>query len=182
MVGTFMNNLYRFNKWLDDNEAIKFLSLIILIGGSNAFFFTLGNYGHYGIAILVYLFIYSLLCLFVLVRARIQTGKIEFDYSKFVIPEVGDILVIKKEFWYDGGFLKIDNLTRPGRKPNTCYVPKNTEWYISKIMPNDGDWIITLDVHNGFGYNNMNIKYFKSRNYWETKSNIRDNKLKIIGI
>lgn len=146
--------------------------MVFLVGFSNSalYFFSNPIYGVVGL---------TLICLFTLVRMKFQTGGWEFEKTLYDIPEVGEMVVIQKTFFWDGGFKKYINHSDPSRKPWYYRAEKGTRWAICDISDINGDWSITLEDVNT---NTITIGYFESRKYWKTKSDIRNDKLRKIGI
>ena len=91
---------------------------------------------------------------------------------------MGETIFIKKTFFYDGEFKKFINTTDPSRKPNFYTIKKDTELKVISIKDMDDEWLLFLEND----YYRIDIKYFESRDYWETKSDIRANRLKKLGI
>lgn len=166
-----MNLLYRFNKWLDrSNHTLLIILLPILIAN---LMLTLTDFLWLGISLL------SVVCILALIRIRIQTGKLVFDRSNYSIPSVGEKVIITKGFYWNGVFHKHCPRTDMGSKPWFFTINKNEEWEVIDVRVLDGDWMIYLkDKHD----DNIHIKYFESNKYWTTKSDIRNNKLKKLGI
>jgi hypothetical protein len=128
---------------------------------------------NYFIACVIYIFI-TALSLF-----RIRISSIELDKSQIPIPSNGEVVTIKKTFFYDGQFRKFINTTDPSRKPNFYTIKKDEDWTIFSIVEEKNDWIIFMkDKYN----DQIAIRYFESRKYWETKSDRRANRLKQLGI
>lgn len=173
MFSLLKNRIYRFHAWCDQNESWKFALMISLIGIPNMMIM-LSDKTTSGLLFTgVILFMFT--CLLALSRVNYVSGKWEFDGSKYKIPEVGDVLVIKKDFWWDGGFRKI--------KPNTStrssnMIESGEEWKVTVIKSENCDWKIYLKSERG----DITISYFKSLGYWKTKSDIRNDVLKRIGI
>lgn len=168
-----INSLYRFNKWLDDNELIKLLLLLSFVGMASGIivFSTTGKFIFISIALWI------LIAAFTYIRTAFQNGRMEFDKSKYKLPEIGDVLVIQKEFWYDGSVCKTQP-HGPGAKPNHWYIEKDSEWRLVDIIEKDADWVL----HLVDGDYNMVVRYFESRKYWKSKTDIRNDRLKKIGI
>ncbi len=164
------NRLYKINIWLDKNELFKFFIMLFVVGFS-MISLQFGNpvYGVIPILIVV---------LFTLVRMRFQTGDWGFKKDIYNLPEVGEIFVIEKEFFWDGSFLKVPP-HGPGAKPNHWYIRVGSEWSVVGLKYEYGDWEIDLRSNMK---ERIHIKYFESRKYWKTKSEIRDEKLRGIGI
>jgi hypothetical protein len=128
---------------------------------------------YYFIGCASYLFI-TVLSLF-----RVRISNIELDKSQIPIPSKGEVITIKKTFFFDGEFKSFINTTDPSRKSNFYTIKKDSEWTLYSIIEDRDDWMMFLkDKHN----DQISIRYFVSRDYWETKSDIRANRLKQLGI
>lgn len=178
MLRLLNNELYRINNWLDRHELSKFFIMLLAVGFSNVIL-VCGKSPYGVIPILI-------VTAFTLVRMKFQTGVWDFKKDIYDIPEVGDVFVIKRDFYWDGGFKKFINFSDPSRKPWYYYIKVGTEWRVTKLKDKEGDWEIYLRYTGNDSYLteelNINVKYFESRKYWKTKSNIRDEKLRKIGI
>jgi hypothetical protein len=172
------NNIIRFNRWLDNHEVTKFFLLLFSV----ALFTIPLQFGNFT-GLFVSLSTITIVCLFVIFRINIMNDKVKFDRSKYKVPETGEIVVVKKDFYYDGSFRKFINTSDPGQKPNFWKVSKGTELVILNVEETDGDWKIRL-------YNKINWKvkgdlylyYLDTKDYWDTKANIRNKILKRLGI
>lgn len=120
---------------------------------------------------------YVLITIFSLFRESIS--QIELNKDEFYIPKKGENIIIKKTFFYDGQFKKFINTTDPSRKPIFYTIKKDSEWKLCSIVENGDDWLLSLENEQN---NHISIEYFVSRNYWETKSDKRANRLKQLGI
>jgi hypothetical protein len=167
------NRFYRFNRWLDKRETLKFILMVVyvLIGFGSL------QFGHliFGTAMI------SILCFITISRIFIIDGKLKFDRSKYDIPEVGEIVIVKKDFYYDGSFRKFINTTDPSQKPNWWEVSKGTEMVIIEVKETDGDWKIRF-IDNSPSRGDMSLYYLDTKDYWETKANIRNKILSKLGI
>lgn len=173
------NKLYRFNRWLDRNETSKFFILLFSVA-----LFTiplqLGSF----IGLIISLSTILIVCLFTIFRVRISGDIVKFDRSGYDIPSVGEIVVVKKDFYYDGTFKKFINQTDPGQKPNWWKIPKGTELIILNVEETDGDWEIRFiePTWNSKTKGDINLYYLDTKDYWDTKANIRSKILSKIGI
>jgi len=165
------NKIYRFNRWLDKRETLKFILLIVYI---------LLGFGSLQFGNLIFgTIMISILCFITISRVFIIDGRVKFDRSKYDVPQTGEIVIVQKDFYYDGSFRKFINTTDPSQKPNWWCIPKGTELVILNVEETDGDWKIRfLDQSKG----DMNLYYLDTKNYWETKSNIRNKILNKLGI
>lgn len=168
------NKLYRFNRWLDRNEITKFFLLLFSV----ALFTIPLQFGGFG-GLCVSVATIIIVCSFVLFRMNIMNDKVNFDRSAYVVPQIGEIIVVKRDFYYDGSFRKFINQSDPGQKPNFWKISKGTELIILDIEETDGDWKIRfLDQSKG----DMYLYYLDTKDYWDTKSNIRSKILSKLGI
>ncbi len=164
-----MNKLYFISKLLNRNINLFIIIVAVFILLANLFMLN----ENYFIACVIYIFI-TALSLF-----RIRISSIELDKSQIPIPSNGEVITIKKTFFYDGQFRSFINTTDPSRKPNFYTIKKDEEWTIFSIVEEKDDWIIFIkDKHN----DQIAIRYFESRKYWETKSDRRADRLKQLGI
>lgn len=170
------NKLYRFNRWLDNNEIIKFFLLLFSV----ALFTIPLQFGNFT-GLIISLSTILIVCLFVIFRMNIMNDKVKFDRSRYDIPEVGEIVVVKKDFYYDGYFRKFINQSNPSQKPNWWKVSKGTEMIIIDVKETNGDWIIRF-IDNSPSRGEMSLHYLDTKDYWETKANIRSKILSKIGI
>ena len=106
-------------------------------------------------------------------------SNIELDKSQIPIPSKGEAVTIKKTFFFDGEFRKFINTTDPSRKPSFYTIRKGEEWMIFSIVEDRDDWMIFMKDKNN---EQISIRYFESRGYWETKSDRRADRLKQLGI
>jgi hypothetical protein len=169
------NRLYFLGKWFEKNKItiILIYSLCAILHLVIPFMF--------GINELMYLdkFLIPFLILFNIFRLRLN--HIPLDKSKFSIPEKDEVVLIKKEFYYDGNFRKYVNHSDHSRKPNTLTFKKGSELTVTDVITllNEEDWVIYMEDQDG---NQIKLLCIETRNYWETKSNFRENRLKELGI
>ena len=179
MVSMLKNSFFRFNRWLDNNEMIK-LSLLLL----SVLLFTLPL--HFGgvTGLFVSISAITIVCLFVIFRMNIMNDVVKFDRSKYDVPEAGEIVIVKKDFYYDGQFRKFINTSDQSQKPNWWKVPKGTELVILNVDEDDGDWKIRFiePTFNSQTKGSMSLYYLDTKDYWDTKANIRSKILSKIGI
>jgi len=163
------NRLYFISKFLNRNINLFITISAILVVFANLCVLS----EHYFLGCVSYLFI-TTLSLF-----RIRISSIELDKSQIPIPSNGEVITIKKTFFYDGQFRSFINTTDPSRKPNFYTIKKDEKWTIFSIVEEKNDWMIFMkDKHN----DQISIRYFESRKYWETKSDRRADRLKQLGI
>ena len=115
---------------------------------------------------------------------RISGDIVKFDRRGYDIPSDGEIVGVKKDFYYDGTFKKFINQTDPGQKPNWWKIPKGTELIILNVEETDGDWEIRFieTTWNSITKGDINLYYLDTKDYWDTKANIRSKILSKIGI
>jgi len=164
------NIIYQFNKWLDNSKYTLLIiySFIILAN----ILLLLSDY------IILGILSYVIVSILALLRIRIQSGGIKFDKSLYQIPVVGEIVVIKKLFYWNGVFLKRPE-SPPGNKPWYFTIKPDTEWEVIDVKELDADWMIYMIDKAG---DQIHIKYFESKKYWQTKADIRNIILKKLGI
>ena len=172
------NKLYRFNRWLDSNEIIKFFLLLFSV----ALFTIPLQFGNF-IGLIISLSTILIVCLFTIFRMKIMVDVVQFDRSKYNVPNVGEIVVVKKDFFYDGYFRKFINQSDSSQKPNWRKVKKGTQLVILDVEESNGDWKIRfLDPKIGLTRGNIDLYYLDTKDYWDTKANIRNKILSKIGI
>jgi hypothetical protein len=113
-----------------------------------------------------------------------MNDKVKFDRSKYDVPEAGEIIVVKKDFYYDGQFRKFINTSEQSQKPNWWKVPKGTELVIINVEETNGDWKVRLieTTINSQTRGDLHLYYLDTKDYWDTKANIRNKILKKLGI
>ncbi len=168
------NNFYRFNRWLDNNEISKFFLLLSAVG-----LFTIPLQFGGLVGLWVSMSTITIVFSFVIFRMNIMNDKVNFDRSKYQVPEIGEIVIVKKDFYYDGLFKRYINHSFQGQKPNWWKITKGTELVILSVDETNGDWKIRFfDQSKG----DMYLYYLDTKDYWDTKSNIRNKLLKRLGI
>ena len=179
MVSMLKNKLYRLNRWLDNHELAKLFILLTCVG-----FFTIPLQFGNQIGLIVSVSTITIVCLFVLFRMKIMEDIVKFDRSKYDVPKVGEIVIVKKDFFYDGYFKKFINQSDPSHKPNWWKVPKGTELVILNVTETDGDWEIRFleSTFNSKTKGDMTLYYLDTKDYLDTKANIRNKILNKIGI
>lgn len=170
MFGLLKNKLYRLHQWLDNHEPTKFIVMIVTVAIPNVVIM-LSNP-------LIGVSMYVILFPFFLSRYFFITGVLKFDRTLYDIPVVGELISVEKDFYFDGGFLKFLNPTDPSIKPSTIKINRFRVAEVIDVVEVSGDWDIFLKFSN----ESIVIPYFESRKYWITKSNVRNEKLRKIGI
>jgi hypothetical protein len=160
------NKLYLFDKWLSKDS--RTLLVLLLVVGST-FMISYEPTLFYGIGLL------SIICFYVVfVKAKILGGQWKLDKSVYDVPQVEEIVVTTKDFYWDGS-LKSYHVQSHTSKPNTIFIKKYTEFKIIFISEGSEDWTLSLQSQDGI---NIVLTYFESRKYYKTKSQIREDKLK----
>ena len=163
------NKLYFLSKFLNRNNNLFLVFIAILLVFVNLCM--LSDRYLIGISILL------LIALFTLFKVKIS--EIKFDKDEVDLPLNGENIIIKKTFFYDGQFKTFINTTDPSRKPHFYTIKEGEEWTIFSIVEDKDDWMLFMKDDSNI---QISIRYFESKNYWETKSDIRDNRLKQLGI
>lgn len=163
------NKLYFLSKFLNRNYNLFIVLMVVFVAGANLCM--LSERYLLGASIYVLITISSLF--------RMSISQIEFDKEEFDIPKKDENIIIKKTFFYDGQFKSFINTTDPSRKPHFYTIKKDTEWTLVSIVEYEDDWLLSLENKQ---HDHISIRYFVSRNHWETKSDKRANRLKQLGI
>jgi|OM-RGC.v1.022198018 hypothetical protein len=166
-----LNTVYRLNKWLDNSNY----TLLIIVGSmllANIFLF-LTTY------IVIGILFYIIVSLLSILRLGVHSGKIKFRGDVYDVPVIGEKIKITRGFYWNGAFSKNYPMTDLGSKPSFYVIDKGGEWEIIDIKELDGDWMIYMLNDES---THIHIKYFESRKYWETKSQIRNKTLSKLGI
>ncbi len=176
MVSMLKNRLYRFNRWLDRNELFKFVFMISYIAVA-MLNLTTGSLTAFVLMMLI-------VCSFAVYRMFIMDNRVTFDRSKYNVPGVGEIVIVKKDFYYDGSFRKFINTSDQSQKPNWWKVTKGTELIILNVEETVGDWKIRFiePTINSKTRGDLHLYYLDTKDYWDTKANIRSKILSKIGI
>lgn len=163
------NKLYFLSKFLNRNNNLFIIFIAVFIAGANLCM--LSERYLLGVSLFFLIAIFSLFKSFI--------SEIKFDKNEVDIPLNGENIIIKKTFFYDGKFKTFINTTDPSRKPHFYTINKGEEWTIFSIVEDKDDWMLFIKDDSNI---QISIRYFESKNYWETKSDIRDNRLKQLGI
>ena len=163
------NKLYFISKFLNRNNNLFIIFIAIFITGANLCMLS----ERYLLGVLLFL----LIVIFSLFKSFIS--EIKFDKNEVDIPLNGENIIIKKTFFYDGKFKTFINTTDPSRKPHFYTIKEGEEWTIFSIVEDKDDWMLFMKDDSNI---QISIRYFESKKYWETKSDIRDNRLKQLGI
>jgi len=160
------NKLYLFDKWL--SEGRNTLLVLLLVVGST-FMISYEPTLFYGIGLL------SIICFYVVfVKAKILGLDWKLDKSLYDVPQDQEIIVVTKNFYWDGS-LKSYHVQSHTSKPNTVFIEKGTELKVIHFKETDDDWILMLKKGNGEIV--ITVNYLESKDYYKTKSQIREEKL-----
>ena len=160
------NKLYLFDKWLSKDRNT--LLVLLLVVGST-FMISYEPTLFYGIGLL------SIICFYVVfVKAKILGQDWELDKSLYDVPQDQEIIVVTKNFYWDGS-LKSYHVQSHTSKPNTVFIEKGTELKVIHFKETDDDWILMLKKGNGEII--ITVNYLESKDYYKTKSQIREEKL-----
>jgi hypothetical protein len=161
------NKLYLFDKWLSKDRNTLF---ILFLAATSTTLIQFETTMFYGIGLLL------LICFYIVfVKAKILGGQWKFDKSIYDVPQVEEIVVTTKNFYWDGS-LKSYHVQSHTSKPNTVFIEKGTELKIIHLRENDDDWVLMLKKGNGEII--ITVNYLESKDYYKTKSQIREDKLK----
>ena len=161
------NKLYLFAKWLSKDRNTL---LILLFVATSTIMIQFKPFTFYGIGLL------SLICFYIVfVKAKILGGQWKLDKSVYHVPQKDEIIVTTKDFYWDGS-LKSYHVQSHTSKPNTVFIEKGTELKIIHLKETDDDWSLMLKKGNGEII--ISVNYLESKDYYKTKSQIREEKLK----
>lgn len=161
-----LNFLFRLNNYFDKSVFTLIFLLTFIISAQILLYF---NY------LLPSILIYILLVFLVFFRSGFLN--IKFDKSRYSIPQEGEIILVKKEFYWNGRFLKYPE-NGPEAKPWVCKIHKGSEFKVIGVKEYDYDWKIYLKSKDL----NIELGYFETRRYWKSKSDLRNKILNKIGI
>ncbi len=166
------NKLYKIDKWISkDNKEGYILLLLALSAVMVQFTSTM----FIGIGLL------SIISLWVVyVKLRISTGKLKFDKSYYTLPNIGETIVVQKDFKYD--FFKVENSKNYIHYKNLQNMDKGSEFNVISIEELDDDWIVELAFTSALLNKDLILEVFwlDVKNYFMTIADIREEKLKKI--
>ena len=166
------NKLYKIDKWISkDNKEGYILLLLALSAVMVQFTSTM----FIGIGLL------SIISLWVVyVKLRISTGKLKFDKSYYTLPNIGETIVVQKDFKYD--FFKVENSKNYIHYKNLQNMDKGSEFNVISIEELDDDWIVELAFTSALLNKDLILEVFwlDVKNYFMTIVDIREEKLKKI--
>jgi hypothetical protein len=174
------NKIYRIHRYLDKKESLKFILLLVLVGTPNLFIFLSTNASQLNIGLVLYIFV----GIIDISRMMYVSGSIKFDMSIYNIPEHGELIVITKDFYYNScGFMP----RRSGIYGKTAdKISKGQECRFGMVKNDQNEFEVSMtftgEFRVSYSHDWIWISYFDSIGYWDTKANVREKKLKKIGI
>ena len=166
------NKLYKIDKWISkDNKEGYILLLLALSAVMVQFTSTM----FIGIGLLTIISLWV-----VYVKLRISTGKLKFDKSYYTLPNIGETIVVQKDFKYD--FFKVENSKNYIHYKNLQNMDKGSEFNVISIEELDDDWIVELAFTSALLNKDLILEVFwlDVKNYFMTIADIREEKLKKI--
>jgi hypothetical protein len=172
------NKLIFFNKLSDRYETAKFLSLVFLILISGIFIHLTTNMtGLFcGIGIL---FIVSCWAIF---RMLVYRKEIKTDFSIYDIPQEGDIITFIKDKTFNSFSQPI---TKTSISSSAVYIKikvfiqKGDKYKVTNVIRTIDDVSLKI-VSLSDESDDCAISFIETRNYWKTKSDLRNNKIEQI--
>jgi len=162
------NKIYLFDKWLSSGDNMLYLlSLLIISVTMINFEVTL----FYGIGLL------SLICFYmVFIKMKINSKEWKIDKSVYILPIVGETIVVQKDFKYD--LAKVQNSKNYIKVEMIGNICKGYEFEVISIEELNDDWIVELKLlHRSSEDLHIEIFWLDIHKYFMTISDIRDNKL-----
>jgi hypothetical protein len=165
------NKLYKIDKWISKDNRVL---LVLLLIGLSAVMIQFTSTMFYGIGLM------CLICLWVVfVKTRISTGDLKFDKSYYTLPNIGETIVVQKDFKYDYAKVKNTKNYIYARAPQNIY--KDFEFYVIDIEELEDDWIVKLQFNsNSLDPIILEVFWLDVKNYFMTIADIREEKLKKI--
>lgn len=169
-LGLLKNKLYRIDKWISTDNKVLYVLLLIVLS-----VLMLQLYLFFGI------FLLSIICIWVVyVKTGILGGNIKFDKSYYILPNIGETIVVQKDFKYD--FFKVENSKNYIHYKNLQNMDKGSEFNVISIEELDDDWIVELAFTSALLNKDLILEVFwlDVKNYFMTIADIREEKLKKI--
>lgn len=161
------NKLYLFDRWLSKDRNTLFVLLLVV---SSTLMISYEPTLFYGIGLL------SIICFYVVfVKAKILGGQWKLDKSVYDVPQLEEIIVTTKDFYWDGSQDSY-HIKKSTNKSHVVFIEKGTELKIIHLKEIDNDWSLMLKKGNGEII--ITVNYLESKDYYKTKSQIREDKLK----
>ena len=162
------NKIYLFDKWLSSGENMLYLlSLLIISVVMINFEVTL----FYGIGLL------SLICFYmVFIKMKINSKEWKIDKSVYILPIVGETIVVQKDFKYD--LAKVQNSKNYIKVEMIGNICKGYEFEVISIEELNDDWIVELKLlRRSSEMIHIEVFWLDIHKYFMTISDVRDNKL-----
>jgi hypothetical protein len=121
-----------------------------------------------------------LICLWVVfVKTRISTGKLKFDKSYYTLPNIGETIVVQKDFKYN--LSKVANSKNYIHNKAIIDIGRGFEFEIVNIKELDDDWIVELKfIIKSSKDLTIEVFWLDVKDYFMTIVDIREEKLKKI--
>lgn len=168
-LGLLKNRLYRIDKWISTDNKVLYVLLLIVLS-----VLMLQLYLFFGI------FLLSIICIWVVyVKSGILDGNIKFDKSYYILPSIGEVIIVQKDFKYD--YAKVRNTKNYIYSKAPQNLLKGFEFYVISIEELDDDWIVKLEFNsNSLDPIILEVFWLDVKDYFMTIADIREEKLKKI--
>jgi len=165
------NKLYKIDKWISKDNKVGFVLLLI---GLSAVMIQFTSTMFIGIGLM------CLICLWVVfVKTRISTGKLKFDKSYYTLPNIGETIVVQKDFKYN--LSKVANSKNYIHNKAIIDIGKGFEFDVVNIKELTDDWIIELKFMTKSSKDLLiEVFWLDVKDYFMTIADIREEKLKKI--
>lgn len=165
------NKLYKIDKWISKDNKVGFVLLLI---GLSAVMIQFTSTMFIGIGLM------CLICLWVVfVKTRISTGELKFDKSYYTLPNIGETIVVQKDFKYD--LSKVANSKNYIHNKAIINNVKGFEYEVVNIEELTDDWIIELKFMTKSSKDLLiEVFWLDVKDYFITIADIREEKLKKI--
>lgn len=160
------NKLYRIDKWLSKGNRV-FLVLLLIGLSVTMIHFTSTMFIGFGLIIFISLWL-------VFVKTSILSGRLKFDKSYYILPIIGEKIVIQKDFKYDSN--KVENDRNYIYEKSIITLEKGFNFEVLEIKELKDDWVIKLKCNEW----NVEVYYLDIKGLFKTITDIRDDKLKRI--
>lgn len=176
MFSLLKNNIFRFKYYLDNNSIKRSMSQVISVAVANCLIFQPFFENIYFLLAGAIIHMLNIL-FFVFYHIMVCEGKVKFNHDIYALPSVGESLKFLDEY-------KILN----SEKNLGICVSKNSIFTVCEIEKTECDFIIMLQTekdsielleHGGSSpfEGKFVITYFKSKSFWKTIVDIRQDKL-----
>ena len=168
-LGLLKNKLYRIDKWISTDNKVLYVLLLIVLS-----VLMLQLYLFFGI------FLLSIICIWVVyVKTGILGGNIKFDKSYYILPNIGETIVVQKDFKYD--LSKVANSKNYIHNKAIINNVKGFEYEVVNIKELTDDWIIELKFMTKSSKDLLiEVFWLDVKDYFMTIADIREEKLKKI--